>query len=183
MVYDGLEHISPLHLAEARDRTILVKSFTKSYALPNWRVGYIVAGEQFCRFFRKILEWTVLHCPYVNQIGALAALEGPQDWLIQIFHEFENRRDQIIRGIQNLQTFSCVTPRGGPFVFLNHSSASGEASDHLSRRLLEQHGIPAVPSKFFNTCHHVRIPFGGTETAVNKLVAGLVSADAQRRQS
>jgi aspartate/methionine/tyrosine aminotransferase len=179
MVYDGVEHTSPLHISDIRDRTILVKSFAKSYALPNWRVGYIVAGAPFCRFFRRVLEWTVFHCPYVNQIAALAALEGPQDWLIQVVRDFENRRNQLLRGIRNLRTLSCVTPQGGPFIFLNHSMFPKETSDELSRRFLEHYGIPALPAKFFHTTEHVRIPFGGTEAAVEKLIAALIAAEAQ----
>jgi aspartate/methionine/tyrosine aminotransferase len=49
MVYDRLEHISPYHFFEGRSRTILVKSFTKSYALPTWRVCYIIATASWNR--------------------------------------------------------------------------------------------------------------------------------------
>lgn len=177
LVYDGINHISPFHYHEGRSRTILVKSFTKSYALPTWRVGYIVAPNDLSVYFRKILEWTVLHCPYINQRVALAALAGPQDWLLEVVRTFEKRRNQLLEGISKLKSLSWIKPQGGPFIFLNHASNSTATGDQFASYLLYQHAIPAVSGTYFNDPNHVRIPFGGTEEAVGKLVRALVEAD------
>jgi aspartate aminotransferase len=150
----------------------LIKSFTKSYALPMLRVGYIAAGAPLVPCFRKVLEWTVLHNAYLNQKGALAALDGPQDWLSGIFKEFEERRNQLMDGIRNLHAFSCVTPRGGPFIFLNVSRRSTDCNE-FARHLVDNYGMPAVGGKYFHATDHVRIPFGGTEEAVTNLLSAL----------
>ncbi len=125
--------------------------------------------------FRKVLEWTVLHNAYLNQKAALAALEGPQEWLLQIFTEFEQRRNQLMEGIREIPDFSCVTPHGGPFVFLNVSRQSTDC-DKFARYLLSDFGIPAVGGKYFHVRDHVRIPFGGTEEAVADLLSALGQA-------
>ena len=98
MIYDGLEHFSPFHYPEGRRRTILVKSFTKSYALPTWRVGYVVADASLTPYFRKVLEWTMLSGANINQRVALVALESPQDWLLEVSREFERCRNQLLAG-------------------------------------------------------------------------------------
>lgn len=175
MLYGGREHISPAHYPEARNRTVLVKSFTKSYALPTWRVGYLVADSELTSAFRKVLEWTVLHCPYINQRAALAAVEGPQDWLSEVFRTFELRRDQLLESLYGIRRFSWVAPEGGPFLFLNVSQLAAD-SNHYAQFLLERHGIPAVAGRCFNDQHHVRIPFGGTREAVAQLCAELKKA-------
>ena len=175
MVYDGLTHFSPLSFPEGKARTILIKSFTKSYALPMLRVGYIAAGAPLTSCFRKVLEWTVLHNAYLNQKAALAALDGPQDWLIQIFKGFEERRNQLMAGISALSAFSCVVPRGGPFVFLNVSKYSSNC-DEYARYLIHNFGIPAVGGKYFHARDHVRIPFGGNAEAVADLLSALEHA-------
>lgn len=180
LIYDGLYHFSPFADPAGRRRTILVKSFTKSYALPTWRVGYIVASASLIPYFKKILEWTLIHCSYISQKVALAALEGPQDWLRKIFREFEERRNQLLAGLGHLEQFSCVLPRGGPFVFLNVSRHSNN-SNQFSKDLLKEYGVPSVPGKYFNDCKdHVRIPFGGSE----KSIAAVISAlhDLERRR-
>lgn len=179
LVYDGLEHVSPFHFPEGRSRTILVKSFTKSYALPTWRVGYILASASLTPYFRKVLEWTVLHCPYINQRAVLAALEGPQNWLVEVFREFESRRNQLLDGIRNVETFSWIPPHGGPFIFLNHSLNHGAEPAQFARHLLSRYGVPAVAGRYFNSLDHVRIPFGGSREAVSKLVGALTAADKQ----
>jgi aminotransferase len=175
MIYDGLRHIGPLSFAEGKARTILVKSFTKSFALPMIRVGYIAAEAALISCFRKVLEWTVLHNAYLNQKAALAALDGPQDWLTQIFKEFEARRNQVMEGVRDLPAFSCLTPHGGPFIFPNVSSRSSDCAEY-ARYLLHNFGIPALGGKYFHTRNHVRIPFGGTEEAVASLVSALAQA-------
>ena len=183
MVYSGLEHVSPLHFVKGRPRTILVKSFTKSYALPAWRVGYIVAPASLAPYFRKVLEWTVLYCPYINQRVALVALNGPQEWLLEVFKSFEARRNQLLEGIRSIEGFSCVAPSGGPFVFLNHSSMCRDGPDQFARHLLYAYGIPAVSGRYFNSGDHVRIPFGGSEKEVDRLVAALAEAASRSRQT
>jgi aspartate aminotransferase len=180
MIYDGLPHISPLNFPEGKGRTVLIKSFTKSYALSMLRVGYIMAEAPLLSAFRKVLEWTVLHNAYLNQKGALAALDGPQEWLLQIFQEFERRRNQVMEGIRNIPAFSCGTPSGGPFIFLNVSRRSSDC-DAYARYLLHDFGIPAVGGKYFHARDHVRIPFGGTKEAVASLLSALAQAGEASR--
>ena len=81
MVYDGLRHYCIGSLSGAEERVITVQSFTKSYAMPQWRVGYVVCPVQFYHPLVAILEWMVLACNYVAQRCAWAAVTGPGGWL------------------------------------------------------------------------------------------------------
>ncbi len=172
-LYDGEEHFSPFHYPEGRKRAVLVKSFTKGYALHNWRVGYLVANPELIPHFRKVLEWTVLYCPFVNQKVAQAVLDGPQEWLFEVFQQFEQRRNQLVDGIRELDCYSWMLPRGGPFLFLNVERCD-ENSARWASQILHSHGVPAVPGRYFHSQPHVRIPFGGTEQTVGQLVSALV---------
>jgi aspartate/methionine/tyrosine aminotransferase len=175
MIFDGNEHYSPFHVAEGRRRTVLVKSFTKSYALPGWRVGYLVADAALMPYFRKVLEWNLLYCPYINQRAALATLDGPQDWLLKIFREIEQRRNTLLRGLAPVPTYGWVTPRGGPFLFLKVCDQTEDESV-IAECLLNDYGIPAVPGHHFDGSGYVRIPYSGSEEAVGDLVSALVEA-------
>ena len=182
MLFDGLEHLSPFHYLEARPRTILIKSFTKSYALPGWRVGYIAADAELIPHFRKVLEWSLLYCPYANQCVALAALDGPQDWLLKIFAEIEQSRGQLLRGLSSAPGYQWVTPRGGPFLFLKVCDEAGDEAD-IADQLLDNFGVPAVSGRHFESAGHVRIPYGGTSKAVQELIDALVEASRVPLQS
>jgi aminotransferase len=169
LVYDGLRHRSIASIERARGRTILVRSFTKSYGMPNWRVGYIVASPELIPQFTRTLEWMMLYGNYVSQKAAAAALAGPQGWLLQSLHEFENNRNQFCEGLSTIPTVSFVRPMGGPFIFPNVL--------HLNRRteevcdiLMRKFGIPSVPGPAFGSNNHIRIALGGSVSLITALL-------------
>jgi aminotransferase len=175
MIFDGREHISPFHIDGARTRTVLIKSFTKSYALPAWRVGYIVADADLMPYFLKAFEWDLLYSPHINQHAALAALDGPQDWLVKIFREIEQRRDALIEGLK-MSDYRWVRPQGGPFLFLKVCDADDGDESIISERLLDRYGVPNVPGRCFGAPGYVRVPYAGDAEAVRNLVSRLVEA-------
>jgi aminotransferase len=201
MVYDGYQHESvaaipeaaacPLCLAtlacrpgqagqaggQARERTILIRSCTKSYAMPAWRVGYIVAPADLTAQFTKAMEWELLHVNHVAQAAAAAAIDGPQDWLEDVAEEFQRARDWLLSGLAKVDGFSCVRPRGGPFLFLNIARlfASSEAA---SDALLAV-GVPTVPGRYCQSDAHVRLAFGATSDVLDRVIARL--AEVARR--
>jgi len=81
LVYDGRRHLSPLMSPTLRERGVLIRSFTKSFAMPGWRVGYLVGPAVLIDACLKLLEWSALYGSSVPQAAALSALTGPQSWL------------------------------------------------------------------------------------------------------
>jgi aspartate/methionine/tyrosine aminotransferase len=165
MVYDGRRHLSIFSLSEARPRTVLIRSCTKSYAMPAWRVGYLVAPSQAVAVMTKAFEWQCLYGNSVCQSAAAAALAGPQDWLADVPAEFQANRDTMCRAIAATEGLACVVPQGGPFVFIN-VSAVGVDGDFFARRLLYDYGVPGTPGSTMRARHHVRIAFGGEPATV-----------------
>jgi aspartate/methionine/tyrosine aminotransferase len=159
MVYDGAEHLSPLGLAGGRGCTIFIRSLTKSYCMPAWRVGYIAAPAHTIPEMTKVLEWQSLFGNAVSQAAAAAALGGPQNWLDGIAEEFQVNRDCILNSIQDTR-LTYVVPKGAPFVFLNTSQLD-LTGDAFAQILLEQFGIAATPGSTLQAPYHVRIPIGG----------------------
>jgi aspartate/methionine/tyrosine aminotransferase len=158
-------------------RTILIKSFTKSYAMPAWRVGYIVASARLTVHLTKALEWEILHVSYIAQAAATAAMEGPQGWLADVAAEFQAARDQLLTGLQGVDGYSCVRPRGGPFLFLNTGrlfASSQEASEALLTV-----GVPTTPGWYCQSDAHVRLAFGAAPSVLDQVIARL--AEVARR--
>lgn len=168
MVYTG-EHRSICSPPDAAARGVTVQSFTKSYALPQWRVGYVASSVPgLTRMFHKVLEWMVLTCNYVAQRAALAVLTGPQDWIHRYNLHLARARDILVPGVRALPGVTCVRPAGGPFLFPN-VSATGMDCIKFARYLLQEFGVPAVPGTFFQSDHHVRIAFGATEATLHEI--------------
>jgi aspartate/methionine/tyrosine aminotransferase len=168
-IYDGLQHHSAGSFATMKERTLTVKSFTKSYAMPTWRIGYITGNKDLIRQLRKIHEWMTLYCGYVAQKAATAALTGPQGWVENIRRDFESNRNFVYAAIAKIPQISWVKPQGGPYIFLNISRLN-VAPEEFSGRLLREFGIPAESGSYFQSKSHVRIPFGGTNETLHKLI-------------
>jgi aminotransferase len=159
LVYDGRSHLSVAALPLAQPRTLLIRSFTKSFAMPGWRVAFVAGPAVLIDALTKTLEWTTLHGAYVNQVAAVAALRGPQDWLAGVAQEFQSARDLICSYIGRNHAISAITPAGGPFVFINVRRLR-RSSDEVAAVLLEDFGIPTTPGRFLHGPQHVRMAFG-----------------------
>jgi aminotransferase len=168
LVYDGRSHQSIAASPEVVQQTILLKSLTKSYAMPAWRVGYIVAPAPFAEPAVKAVEWELLHCNHVAQAAATAAILGPQEYLLSMTQEFQEARDQLLAGLAEFSEITCIAPQGGPFLFLNIERifASSEAA---SDALLEV-GVPTVPGWYCQSDTHVRLAMGASPPQLGEVL-------------
>ena len=183
MIYDDARHIRFASLPGIKDRLITVCSFTKSYALRHFRVGYIVASSNLTPYIRKILEWDVLTCNHVAQRAAQAALEGPQDWVKQIAPRYQKNRDLMVDGLRLATGISFAIPKGTPFLFIN-TSGLNISGEEFSRVLLHDYCVAAEPGTLFgsNTNRYVRLMFGGSEDVVREVAMRISSATRRLAQ-
>lgn len=175
IVFDDSIPISPASHPSLSERTVTIHSFTKSYALGAWRIGYIVATERAVSVMHRMLEWSVLRCNHVSQAAATAALVGPQDWVASIREDFQANRDILIAAMDGLDGTNFNVPAGNPSLFLavpNQEMTTEDFSDYL----LFAHGIPTVPGGAFGTDGFVRLQFGGTTETIRELANRLTTA-------
>lgn len=165
-VYDGASFTSLASVAHGKG--IVVRSLSKSHALANWRVGYIVAGADLATGFRDVLEWDCLHCAYVPQRVAHAALVGPQDWLEGIPAKYQSNRDRLLAALAESEWLSASRPSSAPFLFINTRAAERAGGRSAVDMLLEA-GIPTVAGGFFGAPGHVRLPIGADEATLPRL--------------
>ncbi len=162
MIYNGRRHVRFASLDGVRDRVITVCSFTKSYAMQPWRLGFIVAAADLTFHLRQVLEWQVLSCNHVAQRAAQAALEGPQDWVREIAPRYQRNRDLMVSSLKTAPGISFVVPEGGPFLFIKASDL-GVDGEVFSRTLMYDFGVPNEPGSEFGSAPHLRLMFGGAE--------------------
>ena len=171
LTYDGRKHVSSLALPACRERTILVRSFTKSYVMPAWRVGYIVAEAGLTASFLKMFEWINLYANEVCQAAAAAAITGPQEWLAEAASLLQANRDHVLAGIED-GPLSCVRPQGCPFVFLNVSKL-GVSGDAFADLLFRRFGVPAISGSALQAPQYIRIPVGAMPDTIDEFVSRL----------
>lgn len=179
MVYDGRRHVSCASIEGAARRTVLIRSFTKSYAMPAWRVGYIVGPRSIIDASTKALEWEQLHGNHVAQAGAAVAMRHPVYPGDSMAREFEQLRDVIHPFVSSDRPLHALKPVGGPFVFINVSRAF-DSSTQASAALLEA-GIPTTAGHFCRSDRHVRMAFGASPEVLRE--AGRRIADVAAANS
>ena len=167
LVYDGLSHRSILSVNANRSRNILVGSFTKSFAMAPWRVGYIVTSAEVAEAALKVLEWSCLFGPYLNQRVAELVMRSDRAWLTGVPEEFQSNRDRLAAELGARNDLSFVMPQGNPFLFLNVSHYGSDDCE-IAGKLLERAGIPCTPGTLHGAPGYVRIPFGGSPTLVSE---------------
>jgi aspartate/methionine/tyrosine aminotransferase len=141
LVYDGRRHVSPASVsANARGRTVLINSLSKTYAMTGWRVGYCAGPEAIIRAMLLVLQQSSRGPATFVQDAAACALTSSQDCVRLMTTEYQARRDCVVerlRGIPGVEPMSC---EGGLFVMVDVRKL-GRPSDEVRRFLLREAGV------------------------------------------
>jgi aspartate aminotransferase len=148
MVYDGAEHVSLLTYPELRDRLILLDGWSKTYAMTGWRMGFGIWPKQVFAHAERL----AINChSCVNaaaQYAGIAALKGPQEPARQMVKAFAERRQYIIKALNELPGFRCVNP-GGAFYAFPNVSGTGLDARSMQNVLLEEAGVATLSGTSF----------------------------------
>ena len=158
LVY-GVDHICFSALPGMKERTILLGGFSKDYAMPGWRVGYMCANPDLMGAFSKVHQYLVMSAPTISQYAALAALEIGEPFVREM-HEKYNRRREFLVGSLNEMGLDCFEPRGAFYAFPDVSS-TGMNGDEFADKLLMEQQVAVVPGSGFGVGgeNHVRIAY------------------------
>lgn len=144
LVYDGRTHVSPAALSDqARARSILTNSLSKTYAMTGWRVGYCAGPAEVIGAMLLVLQQSSRGPATFVQDAAAAALEGPQESVDLMRAEYQARRDLVIDRLSGIPHVAVLRPEGGLFVMLDVRGL-GRPSDEVRRRLLHDAGVVVI---------------------------------------
>ncbi|MFA4861246.1 pyridoxal phosphate-dependent aminotransferase [Methanoregula sp.] len=147
IVYDGKKHISLGLLDGMEDRTVTIGSFSKTYSVTGWRVGYALAGEELTARIRKIHDFLTVGAPAPLQQAAVAALALPDSYYHGLAEEYDRKRHILFDGLKKAG-FSCELPDGAYYIFTDIASF-GKNDVEFARHLVEKIGVAAVPGSSF----------------------------------
>lgn len=146
---DSIDYTSIASLPGMAERTIVVDSFSKSYAMTGWRIGMLAAPGEIAKLIAKQQESVATCVNTAFQYAAVEALIGSQEEKQRMIATFKQRRDWLVKGINEIPGFSCKVPKGAFYLFVNIKE-SGFTSEELSRRLIEEAGVAVVPGNGFS---------------------------------
>lgn len=148
IIYDGQKSFSIGSIPEMKDLTITVNSFSKSYAMTGWRIGYVVAPVNVREQMTLLQESMGSSVTAACQKAACEAILGPQDSVEEMRRQYERRRDILVEGLNQVSGFSCIKPGGAFYVFPNIKSF-GITSQELAVQILDQVQVLSTPGSAF----------------------------------
>jgi aspartate/methionine/tyrosine aminotransferase len=146
------------------ERTILVDSFSKTYAMTGWRLGFgVLPAALVERVTTLVVNGTSCTPPFV-QLAGLAALTGPQETVTAAVARLERRRDWLVDGLNGLPGVRCPQPAGAFYAFPDVRQVeqrAGLSTRQLAARLLEEYGVAVLPGTDFGPggAGHLRLSF------------------------
>ena len=174
LVYEG-EHVSIASLPGMAERTISIFTFSKSYAMTGWRVGYAVAHEPFMAAMRKLVLYSTNGVPTMVQWAALEALQLSPELRHKRLAEYRERRDVLVTGL-NAMGFECELPAGAFYAFPSVTKL-GRDSRKAAALLLDKAHVATITGAVFGSQGegHVRFSYSTSMAAIHQGLEALRS--------
>ena len=168
LIYGGVKHFSIAQCSpEAKELTIVVNSFSKSYAMTGWRMGYAAGPAAIIGGCAKIQSQSTSNPNSVTQVACISALEGDQSAIEMMRGEYEKRRDFIVQRLNAIPGISCIKPEGAFYAFprvdklfgKKHSGRTVTDANALADLLLELSRVLVVPGPGFGADEYIRLSY------------------------
>jgi aspartate aminotransferase len=148
--------------AEFPETVVLIGSFSKTYAMTGWRIGFLLGPAEVVRAVENIQSHATSNPTSFAMVGALAALEGAEQDVVAMIAEYRARRELLIPRLNELPGFECQAPHGAFYAFPRVAGAyrpDRQGSVALTEFLLEEARVAVVPGAAFGADDHIRISF------------------------
>ena len=176
LVYDGFEfHTIAAVEPRLHARTLTINGVSKAYAMTGWRIGFAGGPRELIAGMAKIQSQSTSNPASISQHAAIAALDGPQDAIPERRAVFQERRDLVVRLLNEAEGIECATPEGAFYVYPRCAGMIGrktpegetlESDEDVARYLLEAEGVAVVHGAAFGLEPHFRISYATSTEAL-----------------
>ncbi len=166
MVYDNQPHVSMLGYESIRDRLIMLDGWSKTYAMTGWRLGYAVWPDELIEAVTRLAVNDHSCVNAATQWAGVAALTGPQDEAEAMVAAFDERREIIVKELNDIPGFRCVRP-GGAFYAFPNVTGTGIGAKDLQERMLNEAGVAAIAGTSFGAMGEGYIRFSYANSIEN----------------
>ncbi|RVV98406.1 pyridoxal phosphate-dependent aminotransferase [Mesobaculum littorinae] len=178
LVYDGFEVATIAAVApDLRDRVLTCNGVSKAYAMTGWRIGYAGGPAHLIAAMRKLQSQSTTNPSSISQHAALAALEGPQEFLADFRRAFARRRDLVVARLDTVPGITCPRPDGAFYVYPDISGCLGKTSpggtlidsdEAFATALLEEAGVAVVFGAAFGLSPHFRVSYATDDETLQR---------------
>jgi aminotransferase len=148
LVFDGCVHESMATRPGMSERTVVIGSFSKAFAMTGWRLGYAFGPVELIRQMTKVVTYYTSCASSVSQRAGLAALRQAEGQVGVMLAEFQRRRDLVYEALSSIPGVRVCKPQGAFYIFPNLESITQD-TEEFAIRLLEQERVVVVPGAPF----------------------------------
>ena len=185
LVYDGFEFNTLAALApDMAERIMTLNGVSKSYCMTGWRIGFAAAPATLVKAMAKLQSQST-SCPNsIAQHAAIAALDGPTDFIAENNAAFARRRARVLAALNAMDGVTCPAPDGAFYAFADISGLIGrarpdgkliETDSDLAAALLELGDVAVVPGVAFGLSPAIRISFAAADDALDTALTRIAS--------
>ena len=189
ILYDGFAHATPAKVdPRIAPRTLTINGVSKAYAMTGWRIGY-AGGPKALIAAMAVIQSQSTSCPSsVSQAAAVAALEGPQDFLGERCETFRKRRDLVVDLLNGIPGLSCRVPEGAFYAFPDCSGLFGRGTPEgqlieddraFCAWLLEAADVAVVPGSAFGLPGYFRVSYATSTAKLEQALSRIADAVAR----
>ncbi len=181
LVYDDFEFATIAQEApDLYPRTLTMNGVSKAYAMTGWRIGYAAGPADLITAMRKVASQTTSNPCSISQWAAVAALNGPHDFIAARNATFQQRRDLVVAALNGTPGLSTQTPVGAFYVFTDARGVMGRTSPRgapmpddvaFATALLDEEGVALVPGSAFGRDGAFRISYATATQALEDACA------------
>jgi len=178
--YDNFNFFTIAQISKLKDRTLTMNGVSKSYAMTGWRIGYAAGPKDIIKAIGKIQSQSTSNPSSISQAAAVEALNGSQGFIKKRTKAFKERRDFVVKSLNNIKGINCLTPNGAFYVFpsckgfLNKKTKLKTDTDFV-QKLLEKSNVAVVQGSAFGLDGYFRISYATSMQNLKKAMERIKS--------
>lgn len=167
LIFDGRRHLSLAAYPGMAERTLTTNGLSKGYAMTGWRLGWLAGPTPIIKLAARMNSHTITSAATFTMDAAVAALTGPQQAVDEMCESYRQRRDFMVRALNEIPGVECANPEGA-FYVLPRFPGIPLTSIELAGLLLDEAGIAGTPGIAFGQSSEGHVRFS-IATAMDEL--------------
>ena len=184
VIYEGFKFFTIAQINELKDRVLTMNGVSKAYSMTGWRIGYAAGPKEIVKAIAKIQSQSTTNPSSISQAAAVEALNGKQDFIKERAKSFQERRDFVVKALNEIDGIECLNPDGAFYVFPSCKGLIGKKDQNgnvlnndsdFVKSLLENSGVAVVQGSAFGLEGFFRISYATSMENLKKALEKISS--------